>query len=749
MKNNQPITNNEVQLPDGEFIVSTTDMKGHITSVNRPFLKLTGFCEKELIGKNHNIVRHPDMPTEAFQYLWDTVKAGIPWAGIVKNRCKNGDYYWVCANVTPIRELGETVGYLSVRTRPSREQIEAAELLYTKVNNGTASLQPNRLQKIKNQLRKISITTWLGLYTTAMVMLMGLFIYMGATGIDVSIKLSFLGVTIVGLIISGILFNNYITTPVKQAVKTLGQLAEGDFSDWFSVDRNDEFGLILQHLQSTQIRLGNNINETMLVAAETSRIKQAIDKVDSNIMITDTDNNIIYINESLLKMMGKAEDSFNSIISGFKAKNLIGSNISIFNTNTEFKRYLGNQITSPATIETRIGDSNLRIAANPVTNKNGEHVGAVMIWTDCFQEVVIEADLKRIIHAALEGDLTPRIDASNMEGFFNTLSEGINQLLQICDNVIDDTLKAMSALSRGDLSHTIDSEYKGSFGQLKTDVNNTISKLTEVMGQINSSASSVLNGSQEIARGNTDLSDRTERQASSLEETASGMEEMTSTIRLNADNARQANQLASSAREQAEQGSHVVGNAVSSMNKITSSSKKIADIIGVIDEIAFQTNLLALNAAVEAARAGEQGRGFAVVASEVRNLAGRSATAAKEIKDLIEDSVNKVEEGSSLVNESGQTLDGIVKSVKEVSDIIAEIAAASTEQADGIEQVNQAISQMDEMTQQNAALVEEAAAASEAMGQEADVLSDLVGFFNTQSKTKGPAENIHVLGVAS
>ncbi len=737
MKNNQPVSNHEVCLPEGEFIVSTTDMKGNITSVNRPFLKICGFSEKELIGKNHNVVRHPDMPPAAFQDLWDTVRAGKPWAGVVKNRCKNGDFYWVCANVTPIRKEGETVGYLSVRTRPSSEQIKAAEALYTKVNNGTVSLQPNGLQTIKNYLRKISITTWLGLYTTTMVVLMAVFIYMGAAGISVSVKLSLLGLTVAGLIISGTIFNRYITAPVKQAVKTLGQLAEGNFSDWFLVDRNDEFGEILQYLQSTQIRLGNNINETMLVAAETSRIKQAIDNVDSNIMITDMDNNIIYMNQSLLKMMHKSRDSFNGIINGFNPDDVVGSCASIFYANNEFKQHLGKQITAPVIFETRIGDCNLRITATQVTNENGDHVGTVMIWADCFQEVVIEADLKRIISAALAGDLTQRIDSSGMDGFFDTLSEGINQLLQICSNVIDDTLTVMSALSRGDLSHTIQSEYQGSFGQLKTDINNTIGKLTSVMDQINNSASSVLQGSQEIAQGNNDLSDRTEQQAASLEETASGMEQMTSTIRQNADNARQANQLAASARQQAEQGNQVADDAVTSMNEITASSKKIADIIGVIDEIAFQTNLLALNAAVEAARAGEQGRGFAVVASEVRNLAGRSATAAKEIKDLIKDSVTKVEEGSSLVDASGQTLKEIVQSVKKVSDIIAEIAAASTEQADGIEQVNTAISQMDQVTQQNAALVEQAAAASEAMGQEANNLADMVSFFKTGSHKSG------------
>ncbi|MCP3998012.1 MAG: methyl-accepting chemotaxis protein, partial [bacterium] len=262
------------------------------------------------------------------------------------------------------------------------------------------------------------------------------------------------------------------------------------------------------------------------------------------------------------------------------------------------------------------------------------------------------------------------------------------------ERVVNDTVRVFGAMAEGDMTETIDAEYQGAFGQLKRDANATTEKLTEVIGGISTASETVHTGADEISQGNANLSQRTEEQASSLEETASSMEEMTSTVKQNADNARQANQLAGGAREQAEIGGEVVGKAITAMDEINDSSKKIADIIGVIDEIAFQTNLLALNAAVEAARAGEQGRGFAVVATEVRNLAQRSATAAKEIKALIQDSATKVEGGSKLVNDSGETLKQIVTSVKKVSDIIAEIAAASNEQATGIEQVNKAIMQM-------------------------------------------------------
>jgi methyl-accepting chemotaxis protein len=297
------------------------------------------------------------------------------------------------------------------------------------------------------------------------------------------------------------------------------------------------------------------------------------------------------------------------------------------------------------------------------------------------------------------------------------------------ERIVDQTSEVMNAVAAGDLTSVVNGEYDGSLEQLQTATNTSIDNLAQLVQQIRNTANSMSTSAKEVALANQDLSRRTEGQASSLEETAASMEEMTATVQQNADNARQASQLAVGAREQAQGGGNVVDQAVVAMSAITESSKKIADIIGVIDEIAFQTNLLALNAAVEAARAGDQGRGFAVVASEVRNLAQRSAEAAKEIKALIQDSLDKVEDGSQLVNQSGSQLSEIVDSVKKVSDIIAEIAAASEEQSAGINQVNQAVAAMDQGTQQNAAMVEEAAAASESMQQQSHALLSLTDQF--------------------
>jgi methyl-accepting chemotaxis protein len=289
--------------------------------------------------------------------------------------------------------------------------------------------------------------------------------------------------------------------------------------------------------------------------------------------------------------------------------------------------------------------------------------------------------------------------------------------------------KSLGALAQGDLTQEMQGTYQGELEKIKVSINTALTNLTTTLTTVRHAAESVSTGAEQITKGNEDLSQRTSEQASSLEETSSAMEEMTSTVKQNADNAKQANQLAIAARDVADKGGAVTTKAVEAMGEINKSSKKIADIITVIDEIAFQTNLLALNAAVEAARAGEHGRGFAVVAAEVRNLAQRSATAAKEIKGLINESIQRVTDGSELVNQSGKTLGEIVSSVKRVTDIIAEITAASQEQASGIDQVNKAIMQMDETTQQNAALVEEATSASQSMKEQAKELMGQVAIF--------------------
>jgi len=371
----------------------------------------------------------------------------------------------------------------------------------------------------------------------------------------------------------------------------------------------------------------------------------------------------------------------------------------------------------------------LQASYNPIMDEMGRPFKVLKLASDITGQKQAQIEVEQLIVAAAVGQLTDRIKTDRFEGASKALTQSFNQLLDAVTTPLHEAQSVLTALAANDLTQTMTGAYQGEFGQIKASLNSAITNLKISMTTVLEAAESVETGAEEITKGNEDLSARTSEQAASLEETSSAMEEMTATVKQNADNARQANQLAVAARDVAAKGGAVTTKAVEAMSEINKSSAKIADIITVIDEIAFQTNLLALNAAVEAARAGEHGRGFAVVAAEVRNLAQRSATAAKEIKGLIKESLQRVTDGSDLVNHSGKTLQEIVTSVKRVTDIIAEITAASQEQASGIDQVNTSIMHMDQTTQQNAALVEETTAASQSMREQSKALMKQVKSF--------------------
>ncbi|KLD79945.1 HAMP domain-containing protein [Xanthomonas hyacinthi] len=365
--------------------------------------------------------------------------------------------------------------------------------------------------------------------------------------------------------------------------------------------------------------------------------------------------------------------------------------------------------------------------------------GEKAVLTQTMDEVkanlaAMNGQIRQLAQSAANGDFSARGDADRFQFDFRVMVESLNQLMTTADGNLHSLSTLLQSIAAGDLTARMHGEFRGVFAQMRDDANATAEQLAEIVGRIKHSAVSINAAASEIATGNDDLSRRTEQQAASLEETAASMEELTSTVKQNAEHARQASQLAAGAASVASEGGDVVGQVVTTMSGIEASSKKIADIISVIDGIAFQTNILALNAAVEAARAGEQGRGFAVVASEVRTLAQRSASAAKEIKELIDDSVGRVAAGSALVGQAGKTMHEIVSSVQRVTDIMGEISAASQEQYAGIEQVNQTVTQMDESTQQNAALVEEASAAARSMEQQATELSQAVALFKLEER---------------
>ncbi len=730
MKINEPVTQKEVKMREGSILVSKTDLKGLITYVNQDFLDISGYTREELIGKNHNIVRHPDMPPEAFQWLWDDLNAGMVWTAPVKNRAKSGDYYWVNANVSPIKQNGKVVEYMSVRTRPSDDIIQGAEALYKGINSGTISLEKTALQKFLHRVKSIKTTTWLYASVSLVASFMVTLGLLLQTGISTSVISTLLVVGGVVTLVAGVLNTKNNSSPMNYMKGQLEAISNGDYFNWTDISRPDDIGDMMRNLFSTQVRLGYDVMDARERAVEGERIKTALDNVTANVMVADADYNIIYLNDTIKKMFSVAEADFQKDLPEFVAAEIMGSNIDIFHKNPVHQRGMLDSLTTSYRADLKIGVRSMRVTATPVI-VNGRRMGTVAEWEDRTSEVAIEEEVTKLVTDAQDGVLSTRLTTEGKDGFFVQLSSNLNNMLDILEATFTDVNSVMSTLRDGDLSNSIDRAYEGIFGEVKDNVNGTIEKLREIVGGVRESSTQIDSTSGEIASGNHNLSNRTEQQAAALEEIASSMEEITSTVKQNADNAAQANVLATDAGDTADEGGKVVENAVEAMTEINQSSSKIAEIIGVIDEIAFQTNLLALNASVEAARAGEQGRGFAVVATEVRNLAQRSATAAKEIKDLINDSVKKVHAGSDLVNESGEKLEEIVNGVKKVKDIVAEIAAASSEQATGVDQVSTAITSMDDLTQQNAALAEEASAASTNMSEQAQVMNKQMQFFNT------------------
>ncbi|WP_317205878.1 methyl-accepting chemotaxis protein, partial [Janthinobacterium sp.] len=523
MRINTPVTQNEYVLNEGMTIVSTTDLQGNINYANQYFVEVSGYAEQELLGAPQNILRHPDMPAEAFADLWATIKLGMPWTGMVKNRCKNGDFYWVLANITPVIENGKPVGYMSVRTKPDREQVRRAAELYQRIKAGKMGAPALRHGHVVPR-------GWLG------------------------------------------------------GLAALGRL-------------------------SLAWRIGINAGLAALIMAA---LGAALLNLDG----------------------GGAARAWLAALAG------------------------------------------------------GGAVAAVYFGFSLYHAVVPP------LHAAVAG-------ARRMAG--------------------------------GDLTGQIAAGGAGDMGQLMAALRQTNINLHSIIGDVRGNFEDIRIATAEIARGNMDLSGRTEAQASSLEQTAASMEELTSTVQNSAAHVDKANALAGEAAAVAAQGGSIVAQVVTTMEDISGSSRKILDIIALIDGIAFQTNILALNAAVEAARAGEHGRGFAVVAGEVRSLAQRSATAAKEVKHLIDHSISTVNAGTLLSNNAGATMAEVIASVGRVTRVMDEISSTTREQSQGIGQVNQAVMQMDGITQQNAALVEQAAAAAGNLAQRTESVAQSIGVFKLRA----------------
>lgn len=536
----------------------------------------------------------------------------------------------------------------------------------------------------------------------------------------------------------GWLISRSVSGGLNDILNAAQALGAGNLAARSGITTMDDIGGLAQAFN----RMGEQIESNVKESLESKYKMAALDRAEAVIEF-NTDGTVITANQNFFNCLGYSLDE----IKGHHHRMFADPT---YAASAEYQAFWAklNRGEFDAGLYRRLGKGGKEIwiqaSYNPILDGDGKVSKIVMFATDITGQKQAQNEVEKLIQAAAVGNLSDRINTGRFQGSAKDLVSSFNQLLDAVATPLHEAQDVLKAMASGDLTKQMTGAYQGEFEQMKMSLNTAIAQLTQTVSLVRGAVEAVTAGSEEISKGSDDLAQRTSEQAGALEETSASMEEMTSTVKQNADNSKQANQLAIAARDIANKGGAVTARAVDAMGEINKSSKKIADIITVIDEIAFQTNLLALNAAVEAARAGEHGRGFAVVAAEVRNLAQRSATAAKEIKGLINESIQRVTDGTELVNQSGKTLEEIVGSVKRVTDIIAEISAASQEQASGIDQVNKAIMQMDEGTQQNAALVEETASASQSMKEQAKELLEQMNIFKTgqaavTTRAKAPA----------
>ncbi|MEC9344596.1 MAG: methyl-accepting chemotaxis protein [Pseudomonadota bacterium] len=531
-----------------------------------------------------------------------------------------------------------------------------------------------------------------------------------------------------------------LTRPVKRQVEVVEAIQAGNLDvEVPALTRRDEIGAVSRALETFRLaaiaqREAAELErqreaERAREALVNQRLRETIESADTSLLLADDTYRIVYLNRNMQQFLGQIEGDIRKVVPSFSAENMIGKSTDTFFADGAARRDAFDRLREPMVTSVVFGARTVMLSVVPVFDTQGKRIGTSFGWVDKTAELAIETEMQAVVAQAAAGDFTARIDLAGKTGFLRTIGEGMNSLCGQIGQAMADVSLMLSALANGDLTRRIDATYQGVLEQVRTDANATAVRLSQIVAEVQQASTELSHTSAEISAGSMDLSKRTEQQAASLEQTAASMEELAATVKANAANAGRARDLSGTARQQSQAGARVVAQAVDAMHPIEESARKISDIIGIIDEIAFQTNLLALNAAVEAARAGEAGKGFGVVASEVRTLAQRTSEAAKDIKGLISTSNTHVQDGVKLVQQTGEALKKIQESTDQVAQVIAEIASASEQQASGIAEVNQAVTHMDEMTQQNSAMVEENTAAAKSLEEQASELDRQMRFF--------------------
>lgn len=713
----------EYVIPSGLVILSTADLQGNIVSYNTGFKDASGYSDAELKGKPHSLLRHPDMPKEAFADMWNTLKAGLPWFGIIKNKRKNDEYYWVSANAAPLIDNGRVTGYVSVRYPATREQISATQSLYAEVKAGRKTL-PRTLSAGKTNQLLSGVALGSGVLSLG-VLASGLFASPLVLGLS-----ALVGIAGLGYLAKQAFSKDQLSPQLKKGVE---DICNGRYST--PITDNSSLGFELNLIRS---RVAERAAHNYDAARESRMMTKALDSASSNIMIADAEFTILSMNKTLKSFFRERETLLRQALPQFSAERIIGSKMDIFHKNPAHQRQLLATMTKTVQSDIKLSGLVLRLTVIPIMME-GTHLGYVVEWLDRTVEATVIAELAEVFTNVKEGDFTHRIRA-NAEGIYQEIKQDVNAAMETIQSALDAINEVIAAQAQGDLTKALPAGiFRGQLHDLKNAINYSSTKVKDSVSQAITTSNVVSSAANQVSQGASDLSGRVQEQAASLEETSATMNQISAAVETNTTNAKKVSELANNVQGQASAGVDVMQKTIAAMQSIKDSSTKIADIVTIIDGIAFQTNLLALNAAVEAARAGEHGRGFAVVAGEVRALAQKSASAAKDIKHLITDSVRRIETGTHLADKSGEMLNGITESIAHVAGMVEQIANASSEQAIGIQQVHKAIADIDRITQENSALVEETTAAAESLTVEANNLQENMSFFNTGVSNIAPS----------